>query len=731
METQMTTSELNIFEKLKWKIKYRNLDKICGKNVRFMRALLKDTNVQQQYEKNKQEILTILKRTQKEVPEKLEDVVGSVVSALSYGENSVTSSLSDTLSNIDVMLNIKGFGGKASDYIVNQVTEQDLTTLGFSTKLMQLNKLNGYDENTIKRYPFEVLEKILTVPETDLRSIPDAVSSNIKNAVKNNIPANEIHNYIKLIKTSSIQPYDENGYFLSKNMQFSSFFLEYSEKYKTLPYKVEEYFSDTRDMNIKEKMIEMGKTPEFYQELRDKWIDLQIENTTTLDVKKSLIEKKFFNMTYDDIQRITQEGKEDTFSKDTQSMLKAIKQIQNIKDINQLMEIKAKLETIKDTINVGKAFDEVYNFYATDILKGIFKVEEFSGEKSIIKYKDKDINVLHLTGEEYKGIIHCIDNRAPGGKNAWNQKERESNPLFKNPRLFTTIQQGSSGISSSIETDDNMSFYTMTPDALYVGLELEPENILGFYAGDGATSVNNTNYVKEIANVRNQVTKAEDAFFSDRYNELYSSRYKETDNTIDLINKENRVEPKYILTFKRTTSYVLPFLPSINYGDLQEDSTKRILDFASEYNIPIVEVDQEKYKDKFQKRRDETKKKILEGNEKINEEDIYNLAKYERSIALFSNEAYNKKGPEFLLMDILPNLNLTENNANAINNVIKACDMHEEDWDKHIITARFSEEEKDTKIHVSNTINTIREQLKEMLNDNNKSEQEVSLPYRE
>ena len=150
METQMTTSELNIFEKLKWKFKYRNLDKICGKNDRLMRILLKDTSVQQQYEKNKQEILTILKRTQKEVPEKLEDVVGAVVSSLAYEENNATSPLHETLSNVEVMLNIKDFEGEASDYIVNQVTEQDLKTLGFSTNLMQLNKLNSYDENTIK-----------------------------------------------------------------------------------------------------------------------------------------------------------------------------------------------------------------------------------------------------------------------------------------------------------------------------------------------------------------------------------------------------------------------------------------------------------------------------------------------------------------------------------------------------------------------------------------------------
>ena len=58
------------------------------------------------------------------------------------------------------------------------------------------------------------------------------------------------------------------------------------------------------------------------------------------------------------------------------------------------------------------------------------------------------------------------------------------------------------------------------------------------------TPTGNSNYEKNIEDVKNLIKK-ESLFFGNNYNELYSSRYKETNQPNGLINKEDRILPKY------------------------------------------------------------------------------------------------------------------------------------------------------------------------------------------
>ena len=51
MEKQMTVSKLNILEKIRWKIQYRELDKLCGQYSRIANLLMKDKNIQFEYKR--------------------------------------------------------------------------------------------------------------------------------------------------------------------------------------------------------------------------------------------------------------------------------------------------------------------------------------------------------------------------------------------------------------------------------------------------------------------------------------------------------------------------------------------------------------------------------------------------------------------------------------------------------------------------------------------------------
>ena len=89
--------------------------------------------------------------------------------------------------------------------------------------------------------------------------------------------------------------------------------------------------------------------------------------------------------------------------------------------------------------------------------------------------------------------------------------------------------------------------------------------------------------------------------------------------------------PDYILVFKGKSDFThldYDYIEKMNeVGDeniekFRRDSyTKRILRYATTYNIPIVEIDTEKYLEKYQKRYNELLEKMKNGKEKFEKKD--------------------------------------------------------------------------------------------------------------
>ena len=285
MEKQMTVSKLNILEKIRWKIQYRELDKLCGQYSRIANLLMKDKNIQFEYKKNKKKILSVLKESKKAIPNKFEPIINAIFDALpnqiTFDEENYPQNLLDNIfSNVRHMLEIKGLGGKVNEHIVNSVTQQDLTERDFSSTLISLTE-NKYSEETIENYPIDILKKITNISDNDLREMSATVGRRdyIINAVKNGISSDNIKSYVDL-HHHPINNYEIES-FLEKNMQFSSFFLKWAEKNgNDLPssYLIEQFLPYTKNMNVKIAMKKMNETPEFYRDLRDKWFDFKIEN---------------------------------------------------------------------------------------------------------------------------------------------------------------------------------------------------------------------------------------------------------------------------------------------------------------------------------------------------------------------------------------------------------------------------------------------------------------------
>lgn len=149
--------------------------------------------------------------------------------------------------------------------------------------------------------------------------------------------------------------------------------------------------------------------------------------------------------------------------------------------------------------------------------------------------------------------------------------------------------------------------------------------------------------------------------------------------------------PDYILVFKGKSDFThldYDYIEKMNeVGDeniekFRRDSyTKRILRYATTYNIPIVEIDTEKYLEKYQKRYNELLEKMKNGKEKFEKKDYDDM-----EVARSSIEFYKKYGKEMkqndVFLEIINDLNITKENRETIKQVIENLDYRngEKNW---------------------------------------------------
>ena len=282
------------------------------------------------------------------------------------------------------------------------------------------------------------------------------------------------------------------------------------------------------------------------------------------------------------------------------------------------------------------------------------------------------------------------------------------------PLSFATLQGGSSRLSLSTISDDNMQFMSPAKDVIYLGFEPKPENVLRYGPGDGGTPINQAEYEKSISNVTTPRTQGKGTFWDAMYDELLVSRYQQSDAPNKFIQKDNRILPNYILTFKKSGLYT-NILPSINYNNLHDKYTERILKYASTYNIPILEMDADAYKKKFEEKYNQVKQKIQEGNEKVGKSDFNNLANYYRSIKYFGDFPGLVSETE-ILVDLLRDLNLTDKNITAVNGVLEEKDGVWKSIGYEV--DNLPEEEKDI---VKNKLRLLKEKLNAFVNETEKN----------
>lgn len=200
-------------------------------------------------------------------------------------------------------------------------------------------------------------------------------------------------------------------------------------------------------------------------------------------------------------------------------------------------------------------------------------------------------------------------------------------------------------------------------------------------------------YDKKIKVINGELRRYKESDGGD-YDELLVSRYCDTDNIKEFRDEEKRILPDYILVFKGKSDFThldYDYIEKMNeVGDeniekFRRDSyTKRILRYATTYNIPIVEIDTEKYLEKYQKRYNELLEKMKNGKEKFEKKDYDDM-----EVARSSIEFYKKYGKKMkqkdVFLEIINDLNITKENRETIKQVLEELDYHpdrttSDDW---------------------------------------------------
>lgn len=711
MGNKLEKNKLNILDKLTWRIKFRELSSILGKNSKFAKTFMKNTLIQEQYNEHKDSILDLLRKAQTEAPEKLEDISQILIQTMQkayerkYFDDKVQDENSNyinskelikcVINNINFSLDIRKLSSVAEN-VADQLTSEDYENKYLESEIVPVCLLS---ERIHSKYPLDVLRKIHFLGEEQLSACSyDCIEVAI-NAIRSGMEISEVASYIQIFNNKNIRPSFDSRNFLKDNMEFSSFFLAYADKYGYLPEydNIEHSYSGTLDMNAAEKMSELYQFD--YKKIRYAWFDYRIQKEmerSNLSGVRGCIEEKYFGMNYGDISEIIKGNKGNTFSTETQEIFELISKIEKLNGIDDFRKANTILQRKYENIDIGKSYKEVFDFYAQDKLNGVFNPKDFKGEKSEILYKGHKIPILKLKGEDYKGIIHAVGRRKPGSINVLTVEE---NPLMDNPALLRGLEGKSANISMSVEYDFAMDFFQIGEDTIYLGFSnLKPENVLQYTPGDGVTSTGLTNYNKRIENINTNIRDDNKG-----YDELLVGRFSQTEVPYELIDKDDRVLPDYILTFSGMAN-----APKINYENPYDKTTSRLLNYAIEYNIPIVEMDGQEYLKKYNKKYIEKLERIQSGELTINKDDFTELANFYRMCTFYSYGTPSIKNREDIFVECIEKTNLTEKNADAIRETIQEYDYcNYYNWEIEAI-ANLPSEKRDL---VAKKMDCIREKL--------------------
>lgn len=157
MKNKLKEAKITLLDKIKWKIKYRELNSILGKDTSLTRGILKNKIIEGEYNKNKEEIINTLKKIEEQIPDKANDVANIITQTLynDYMRNALffsdenSANILEVLHNLEFMLSLKKGGLSSSENLDlrNVMTDKEIEEYkkNLSAKKIIFNQLNVED----------------------------------------------------------------------------------------------------------------------------------------------------------------------------------------------------------------------------------------------------------------------------------------------------------------------------------------------------------------------------------------------------------------------------------------------------------------------------------------------------------------------------------------------------------------------------------------------------------
>ena len=319
------------------------------------------------------------------------------------------------------------------------------------------------------------------------------------------------------------------------------------------------------------------------------------------------------------------------------ALLEVIRNIENtFKEENDLQEIKEKYKNIvKNNISLYSTYINLYYKYKNYFQKIIIdesktgellkEKEKNIKEENIIKYKDKELKVLELTGEKFRFLIHSLD--------CFNEHNKmKASEILKNPEKWNGLDYKSS-ISCSLLDNNHvhkihygLGFYKLPKDSLIcmsnldAGLEIEEDGYFNPVSRRGIPFTSPSRLIKFTMN------KGIKSFYSLKglsSNTSHSSLgFDEKLNVYHTNDMHNYNE----VAIFRKNSHLKKF-----YGRVQPDfifytgkgePSEEIKKLAYYFDVPIVKLDLELYQKQYQENTEKYKNRIIDN---FNIDDVRNI----------------------------------------------------------------------------------------------------------
>lgn len=305
MKNELKESKISLLDKIKWRIKYRELSSVLGNDTPLMRGILKNKIIEEGYWEHKSDITYYFEKIKEQMPDKMENAENIMVQTIyddymrrafqsnrteesinepinGYEMDESVANVSELLNNLEYMLWL-GEKGKNQDENRTKSKEALFDKLSLQecrNKYMQvkMNALLEYDEKILTQYPLETLEKLSFIPGNRLNILTNQEIECILKAIDENIEHSKIFSYMNICKhieyETTIKP------LVMKNMEFSDFFDKFYEKYNRMPSDNElgELFKYTRNNSSRKMMTNLHMGDEYYSKLRDSYFELKIED---------------------------------------------------------------------------------------------------------------------------------------------------------------------------------------------------------------------------------------------------------------------------------------------------------------------------------------------------------------------------------------------------------------------------------------------------------------------